>query len=177
MIITIDGPPGSGKSTVAKILGSRLGIPVVSVGRLFRAMAEERKVSLEEFGRLAEKDESIDRNLDKKTVEIAKNSKGVILDGRLTGAMVQMSGLRAFKVLVDAPLNVRASRVSGRDSITPAEAERAITVREKSEGSRYRKIYGINYGDAAIYDLVIDSSDRKPDEIAELIIKKLERGS
>lgn len=38
MIITIDGPAGSGKSTVAKLLASNLHIPYLNSGGLFRAL-------------------------------------------------------------------------------------------------------------------------------------------
>jgi len=39
MIITIDGPAGSGKSTVAKELSKRLGIPYIETGAMYRAVA------------------------------------------------------------------------------------------------------------------------------------------
>lgn len=39
MIITIDGPAGSGKSTVAKLLAQRLGIRFLDTGAMYRAVA------------------------------------------------------------------------------------------------------------------------------------------
>ncbi len=39
MIITIDGPAGSGKSTVARKLSERLGIPYIETGAMYRAVA------------------------------------------------------------------------------------------------------------------------------------------
>ena len=39
MIITIDGPAGSGKSTVAKELSRKLGIPYIETGSMYRAVA------------------------------------------------------------------------------------------------------------------------------------------
>ena len=39
MIITIDGPAGSGKSSVAKELANRLGIYYLNTGLLYRAVA------------------------------------------------------------------------------------------------------------------------------------------
>ncbi len=38
-IITIDGPSASGKTSVAKLLAQRLGIPYISSGLLYRAVA------------------------------------------------------------------------------------------------------------------------------------------
>ncbi len=39
MIVTIDGPAGSGKSTVARELAARLGIPFLDTGAMYRAVA------------------------------------------------------------------------------------------------------------------------------------------
>ena len=39
MIITIDGPAGSGKSTIAAELSKRLGIPYIETGAMYRAVA------------------------------------------------------------------------------------------------------------------------------------------
>ena len=39
LIIAIDGPAGSGKSTVAKAVAQRLGIDYLDTGALYRAIA------------------------------------------------------------------------------------------------------------------------------------------
>jgi len=39
MIITIDGPAGSGKSSVAKALAQRLGFETLDTGAMYRAIA------------------------------------------------------------------------------------------------------------------------------------------
>ncbi len=72
MIITISGIAGSGKSTVAKLLAKRLGYRHYSIGDFMREMAKERKVSLLELSKEAEKGHSIDKELDEKQRELGK---------------------------------------------------------------------------------------------------------
>ncbi|MDG2013251.1 MAG: (d)CMP kinase [Pirellulaceae bacterium] len=51
MIITIDGPAGAGKSTVAKMLAKRLGFQYLDTGAMYRAIAwslTERAVDLDD---------------------------------------------------------------------------------------------------------------------------------
>lgn len=57
LIIAIDGPAGSGKSTVAKAVAQRLGIDYLDTGALYRAIAlwlDKRGVPPEESERLKE---------------------------------------------------------------------------------------------------------------------------
>ena len=73
----------------------------------------------------------------------------------------------------NAPLAVRAKRIAGREGTTVEEAKREIMARERSEGIRYKSIYGIDLGDTRIFDLMIDSRDRTPDEIVTLIAARV----
>ena len=53
MIVAIDGPAGSGKSTVARRLAERLGFRYVDTGAMYRALtwlALERGVDLDDDG-------------------------------------------------------------------------------------------------------------------------------
>ncbi len=57
MIVAIDGPAGSGKSTVARGLAARLGFRYLDTGAMYRALtwlAHERGVELEDEEALAE---------------------------------------------------------------------------------------------------------------------------
>ena len=64
MLITISGLPGSGKTTVARLVARALGLEHVYAGDLFRKQAEAEGLTLEEYARRAETDHSIDRRLD-----------------------------------------------------------------------------------------------------------------
>ena len=62
-IITVSGLPGSGTSTACDHLCTGLGWAYVNAGELFRQLAQESGLSLAEFGRQAEVDGRIDRQL------------------------------------------------------------------------------------------------------------------
>ena len=81
MIIAIDGPAGSGKSTVARGLARRLGVTYLDSGALYRAVtlaALERGLDLDDgetLGRLA-----VDTGIDLRERE--HDNVQVLLDGR-----------------------------------------------------------------------------------------------
>jgi CMP/dCMP kinase len=178
MILVIGGPPGSGKTTVAERWAAARGSVLVSAGTRFRAMAKERGLSLQAFGGAAEHDPSIDRALDKAVLsEIrAHVAKGqdVVVDGRIQAYLLAKEKIPCLKVMIDAPLAVRAQRIAGREGTTVEEAKREIVSRERSERIRYKSIYGIDLADTRIFDLVIDSRDRTPDEIVTMIAARVE---
>src|SRR4030095_9636279 len=113
MLITISGVPGSGKTTVAKLLAQRLGLPHVYAGDLYRQEARRRGLTLEQFNLLCERDHSIDRQLDAAMAERARQGD-VVLEGRLAGYLAADNQLAALKVWLDASDEVRARRGAER---------------------------------------------------------------
>jgi CMP/dCMP kinase len=178
MILVIGGPPGSGKTTVAERWAAARGAVLVSAGTRFRAMAKDRGLSLEAFGRAAEGDPGLDRALDKAVLSEIRShmAKGrdVVVDGRIQAYLLAKDKIPCLKVMIDAPLALRAKRIAGREGTTVEEAKREILARERSEGIRYKSIYGIDLADTRIFDLVVDSRDRTPDEIVTMIAARVE---
>lgn len=172
--ITISGTPGSGKSTVAEILRDKLGLKYIYSGMIFREMAKKHNMPLEEFGKYCEKNSEIDKELDKRQVKILKKGN-VILEGRLSGWLAHLNNIPALKVAIDTDLNTRAKRIVNREKGNIEKRKKEILEREQSETLRYKKYYDINLKDTSIYDIVIDSGDKTPEEIANIIIKKLPR--
>ncbi len=177
MRITISGPPGSGKTTVCRMLGERLGVEVVISGHIFRQMAKERGMSLPDFGRLCEADPKADLELDKRMVEIARSNENVCLEGRLTAYMLTRHGIDALRVLLTADISERSRRVAEREGGSSEQRMREIEEREACEAKRYLTYYDIDVGDRSVYDLVIDTTHIPAEEVAGMIIREVnERG-
>jgi cytidylate kinase len=166
MRITISGLPGSGTTTVAKLLSTELSMELISAGEMFRQIANEKELQLEQFNKLAENNDDFDRQIDEKQGEEAMKRGDVIVEGRLSGFFVPDADL---KIWLKAPVEVRARRIAGREKITYEEALSAMKNREHSEHKRYEKYYGINLDDLSIYDLVIDSSRWSERDVVEMI--------
>ena len=174
MRITISGPIGSGKTTVCNLLSKRLGYVSVVSGNIFRTMAKEHNMSLAEFGALCERDMSCDRSLDERMVQIARDNPDIILEGRLVAHMLQKNGIPALKFFLTADLETRVKRVVEREGKELETALQETREREESEAVRYRTYYGINIKGDDVYDVVIDTADKTPEQIVDIIIEKVE---
>ncbi len=173
MILAISGPPGSGKTTVAEAFARAHRCDLISAGTIFRKEAADRGMTLERFGAYAEAHKEVDRKLDAAVAaaveqRVAKR-QNVVVDGRLQPWLLARRGIPCFKVLIDAPLEVRSARVAGREGKPLSDVRQEILERERSERTRYLKIYGIEVQDASGFDLVIDSSNRTPEAIVAFI--------
>lgn len=167
MIITISGPPGSGKSTLSKILSVRLGLELVSMGDIFRKCARQRCMSLDEFGQVAKCNEKIDREIDEMQKNIARENDNIMIEGRLSGFLVDAD----LRVWLKAPLGIRAKRIAKRENKSETLAMEETSQREECERERYLKYYNIDIKDLSVYDLIIDSSKWNPEEISEIVQK------
>lgn len=169
-MITVSGPHGTGKSTYAKALAQALGLRYVCAGELFRDLAKERKMHLEEFSKLAAEDPAIDNMIDERTKAEAKKG-GVVIDAQLGAWMV--GGLADVKLLLVAPDEVRFKRIADRDRISLEVARRETGAREQIQKERYKKYYGINVDDLSIYDLRIDTSLHPVQETKLIVIDRV----
>lgn len=177
MIITISGQAGSGKSSVARLLARKLGFRHYSMGDLRRKAAYDRGITLAEFNKMGEDDDSTDRFVDDLQSKLGEKEDNIVVDGRTSFHFIPDS----IKIYLHADLEARAGRVlkSERKTepfSTPEECREALDEREASDDRRYRKWYGINVRDRKNYDHWIDTTDLTVKQVVDRIIRLIGKG-
>ncbi len=190
MIISISGNPGSGKSTVAKILIDKLGAERIYVGGIRRELARKKGMTLEELNEYAkthpETDVDVDRAASEKARELERGGKVVIAEGRTMFHFIPES----IKVYVKVDANEGARRIwqdLQKKELADARNEGAIgsieemkekvARRHKEDSARYVQYYQIDPSDESHYDFVVDSTKIPAVEVAEKILAFVRKNS
>ena len=180
-IITIAGTLGSGKSSTADGVAKELGFKHLSAGDFMRKIALQKNVSLNELSKQAEKNTSIDAEIDNENKKIGEMNK-VVLDSRLGFYFIPDS----FKVYLNLPpeiakdriannLKVNKLRQESENSSTPEEIYKKIISRLESEKKRYKELYNIDHTDQSQYDLTIDTNKNNLQEVVQMIISEYKK--
>jgi CMP/dCMP kinase len=155
MRITVSGLPGSGTTSLSRYLAERHGFSMISAGEVFRQLAREHNMELARFGNLARQDPTYDKMIDARQKEIARERDDIIVEGRLSGWMVDNADLRIW---LYAPIGCRIKRIALRDQVADEETAKCLTLeREQCEADRYRSYYDIDIGDLSIYHIILNS--------------------
>jgi cytidylate kinase len=156
MVVTIDGPAGAGKSTVARAVAERLGDRHVDTGEMYReltAVALERGADLDDGDALAalvgvppsapvdlrserisahvstaSRHEPVRLRMRERQRELARDA---VLEGRDTGTRVCPDA--EVKVYLTASVAERARRRAAELGIPAAEVEPAIAERDRRD--------------------------------------------
>lgn len=172
MKITITGPIGSGKSSVAKELAKRLNLKFYSIGALRRNMAMERGMTIHEFNELGEKEGFTDREVDNYQKEIGKKKDNFVIDGKLGFYFIPDS----IKIFLDVNLNIAANRLFNAKRKDESmyknleEAKKLMIKKLESDNKRYMKYYGIRYDDKDKFDIIIDTSNLTLRQVTNKVI-------
>ncbi|MFC2821938.1 MAG: (d)CMP kinase [Sphaerochaeta sp.] len=168
MRIAVSGKSGCGNTTVSTLLAKRLGYPMINF--TFRQMAKERNMDFWDFCALANRDDNVDKELDRRQVEMAMAVENCILGSRLAIWMLKEAD---FKVYLLASDTERARRITKREGGTVEERLAQTRERDAHDTERYARIYGIDNNDTSKADLVIDTEGKTPEHIVDIIIKAL----
>ncbi|MDR2543102.1 MAG: cytidylate kinase family protein [Treponema sp.] len=168
--IAISGRSGCGNTTVSRLVAEILDLNFINF--TFRSLATERNIDLKTILELAKNDESWDREVDTHQVKLARDSDGCVIGSRLAVWLLEEADV---KVYLQASAKIRADRIVDRDGGNPDEV-RAFTVeRDRQDHERYLRIYGIDTKDFDFVDLVIQTENMTPLQIADMVVKKAEQ--
>ena len=176
-IISISGDPASGKGAVSEILKEELNYVLYKNGEYFRKLAKEKNMTLEEFGEYVGNHPEIDQQIEESAKEYAKDHDNFIIDARLGFYVVPES----FKIYLTVDLDEAAKRafldknrkdVESYNSVE--EYKKALKDRFESENERYLRLYNVKKDDLNNYDLVVDTTDKTPNEVVDIVIKNYE---
>lgn len=170
MRIAISGKSGCGNTTVSTLLSERLGYPMVNF--TFRQLAAEKGIEFWDFCAMAEKDDNIDRELDRRMVEMALSTENSILGSRLAIWNMKEADLKVYLTASDEE---RARRIAEREGGTYEQRLQQTQGRDAKDSARYKRIYGIDNNDTSVADLVIDTEGKTPDQIVNIIIQSVQK--
>lgn len=174
-IITISGGPGSGTTSVAKRVADILRYRYFSSGDVFRQIAAERGVSLDDLNRDAETERHLDREIDLIIRILGEEARHIVINSRLGYHWIHGS----FKVHLTVPLDVAAERTfkdiqahgrSGESAATLEDARASVESRMRLERERYLDLYGVDVSNHKTHDLVIDTSKRSIEDAARQVV-------
>lgn len=171
-IISLAGDLAAGKGTVSKILMEDLGYGVYRNGEYARKLAKEMGLDITSFNKYLAEHPEIDLQIEKSASEYAKTNDNFIIDARLGWYAVPES----FKVYLRVDIDVAAKRAfednnrKGTEQFaTVEEQKRDMIERFRLENERYWNLYHVHKEDMSNYDLVVDTTNMTPNEVANKI--------
>ena len=165
MRILLSGLSGTGSTTAARRIAADLGLRYVYGGQIFRNLAVERGISLEELAESLERNPETEREIDRRLIE-AGMADDVLIEGRTIG-WIFPEDVPASRIWLICELPERLRRVQAREH-HPRSAENLLR-REASDNRRYRTLYGIEPEDYSPFDLVLDTTRLSVDEVVDHI--------
>ncbi len=171
-IISLAGDLAAGKGTVSEILIKDLNYGIYRNGAYARKLAKEKGLDITSFNAYLAEHPEIDLQIEKSAFEYAKDHDNFIIDARLGWYAVPES----FKVYLKVDIDVAAQRAfndakrKSTEAFETVEEQKAdMQKRYKMENDRYWKLYKVHKEDMSNYDLVVDTTELTPKEVAEII--------
>ncbi len=174
--ISLAGDLGSGKTTVGEILSQKYNLKKISIGQILREMAQAQGMTVAEFNTYMETHPEYDNLVDDKLKSYETESGNFLFDSRMAWHFVP-SG---YSVYMKVDVETAALRIMNADRENEKYPNVQVAVqklieRRKSELIRYNSLYGVDIANMKNYDLVVDTSGKTPEDVANVIIENFEK--
>ena len=107
MIITISGWPGSGKTTVGKLLARKLNYKFYSMGNLRGKTALEKNLTIDQLNKIGEDESWTDKDVDEYQKKLGEKEDNLIVEGRLSFHFIPKS----LKIFLKVDQIIGAARI------------------------------------------------------------------
>jgi cytidylate kinase len=175
MIIVFAGLHGTGKSTIARKVAEAFGYTYYATGNVFRDLAKEKNMSLEEFSKYSETHPEVDIELDNRIKEMAQSGKDYTFDGQMPPYL--LGDLANLKILLKCNDDVRIRRMMQRDQRDFEAQKHETLVREASERQRFIDLYHVDIHDPVLikhtFDFVVDCTQMTIDEVFQFCLHEI----
>jgi cytidylate kinase len=175
MIITLMGDIGSGKGTVAQLLKKELGYESIGVGDTWREIAAEKQFSIHEMNAYILQNPDMDKHMDEQTAKKARNQEHCIVDGRAQWYFLPES----IKIYLAVDIQEAAKRIydakrsSEKENNSLESTLAHIKKRTQQDNARFKELYNIDIHDKTNYDLLIDTTQKTPEDVTKQILMYL----
>ncbi|MBU0722575.1 cytidylate kinase family protein [Patescibacteria group bacterium] len=180
MVITINGTPGSGKSTVAKKLAKKLNWPKFYGGNIRRMRAKSMGLTLAEYNKLGEQDARTDFEVDNYLKQAAKKHRNCVIESRTAWHLIPDS----IKIYIDVDEKIGAQRVfaelkkhnkrnEDKNLHSVKEVLKSHKQRKLSDYKRYKKYYHFNLYNKNNYDFILDTTDLNKKQVFDQVYNYL----
>jgi predicted cytidylate kinase len=181
-IITISGPGGSGKSTIAKALVKEYKAERIYVGGIRRQIAKDKGMTLSELNEYALTHPETDVDVDKKAAQDARDfakDSMVIVEGRTQFYFLPES----IKIYIKVTLEEGAKRIwksLQKEEIKQERNEAKVNSldeliiknkrRQEIDKERYKKYYNLDHTDESQYDFVLNTTNINAAEATQKVV-------
>lgn len=184
-IITISGPAGSGKSTIAESLAKQLSAERIYVGGIRRQLARDMGMNLAELNEYALNHPETDINVDKNAATQARKlaeKNIVIVEGRTQFYFIPESIKLYIKVdpqegakriWQDIQIEINKNKRNEGKFNSLAEVEKYQKVRQSNDLARYQKYYQLDHTDEKHYNFILDTTHISAQEATDKALEYL----
>lgn len=177
MIISFSGDNGSGKSTTAEKVANELGFKRYYMGQILREMAKEKKMTLEEFNELRNKDHNFDEKVDNYLIKLGKESDNFVIESRTAWYFIPNS-LKIYLKVKDEEaarriyleLQQNDKRNEGKKLDSEERVLDSIKKRNDLDNKLYMDLYNINIRDEKHFDFILDTTSLTIEEVFEKVM-------